>query len=88
MQVTDYIRGQVAKVLGYATADAIDTRTPLIDMGFDSLMVIELSNSITSLLGEKYAPSALLDTPTIEQIGAAVAERMSASASRETSGVT
>jgi acyl carrier protein len=85
--VADYIRGQVAKVLGHASSDAVDTRTPLTDMGFDSLMVIELSNSITSLMGEKYEPSALLDTPTIEQLAVAVAGRMSASASRETSGV-
>lgn len=85
--VTDYIRAQVAKVLGHASSDAVDTRTPLTDMGFDSLMVIELSNSITSLMGQKYEPSALLDTPTIEQLAVAVAGRMSASASRETSGV-
>ena len=76
--VSEYLRAEAAKILGFAASDAIDPATPLHDLGFDSLMAIELSNVITSLTGQKFSPATLLETPTIRDLAGAIAAQWAA----------
>jgi myxalamid-type polyketide synthase MxaB len=75
--VTDYIFQEVVRVLGLQTLETVDHTTPLRDLGFDSLMAIELSYSITSLVGRRLSPGKLLETPTVADIAKAVTEEIS-----------
>ena len=78
--VTDFLRAEAAKVLGFGASDAIDPATPLHDLGFDSLMAIELSNTITSLTGRKFSPATLQETPTIHDIAHSIAAQWASAA--------
>ncbi|PTL81638.1 type I polyketide synthase [Vitiosangium sp. GDMCC 1.1324] len=65
----EFLRGQVASVVGLASADAVEVTQPLLELGFDSLMAVELKNRVESSLGCTLSPSLLFDHPTLEQLG-------------------
>jgi acyl transferase domain-containing protein/NADPH:quinone reductase-like Zn-dependent oxidoreductase/SAM-dependent methyltransferase/acyl carrier protein len=67
----DYIRGEVARVLG-ASAAKLDPDRPLNQMGFDSLMAVELKNHIDTDLALSLPTGALMEAPTIHTLAAAV----------------
>jgi amino acid adenylation domain-containing protein/thioester reductase-like protein len=47
------VRETVAKVLGFASADQVDVKSPLQDIGFDSLTAVVMRNQLTNLTGLK-----------------------------------
>lgn len=53
-----------------STPEAPETDRPLIEMGLDSLMAVEFSTELQSILGEQIpiAPTMLFDHPTIDAI--------------------
>jgi acyl carrier protein len=63
-----YLQEQARKVLGLDSVQAVGERTPLNELGLDSLMAVELRNLLGSSLGLKKALPATLvfDYPTIE----------------------
>ena len=61
------LREQAAKVLAARPA-AIDPRRPLSDLGLDSLMAVDLQNTLSAALGVKLAPTVLLEHPTLEAL--------------------
>jgi NADPH:quinone reductase-like Zn-dependent oxidoreductase/acyl carrier protein len=67
----EYIRGEVARVLG-ASAAKLDPDRPLNQMGFDSLMAVELKNHVDTDLALSLPTGALMEAPTINTIAAAV----------------
>lgn len=71
----DYIRQEVARVLG-ASAAKLDPDRPLNQMGFDSLMAVELKNHIDTDLALSLPTGALMETPTIHTVAAAVLDLM------------
>jgi acyl transferase domain-containing protein len=66
----DWVNERAAQLLGLDTGEAVGPRTPLQDLGFDSLMAVELRNLLGSGLGlEKPLPATLVfDFPTTEAI--------------------
>ncbi|RKH44328.1 alpha/beta fold hydrolase [Corallococcus sicarius] len=64
-----FLRRQVASVVGLATADAVEVTQPLLELGFDSLMAVELKNRVESSLGCTLSPALLFDHPTLGQLG-------------------
>lgn len=64
-----YVQGHAAKVLGLSAAQ-VSERTPLNEMGLDSLMAVELRNLLGSGLGLKRSLPATLvfDYPTVGAI--------------------
>ena len=53
---------------------------PLTDLGLDSLMAVEIENSIESSIGVALPPASLMRARTIGQIAALIAEHMGATA--------
>ena len=73
--VTDIVRGEIAQILRIAP-ERIEPSVSLLDMGMDSLMAVELATSIEGRLGVQLSALALSDAPTIERIGARIAQQL------------
>ena len=67
-QLLEFIRAQAVKVLGLASAHAIPSRQPFSELGLDSLMAVELRNSLSAALGAPLPATLLFDYPTGEAL--------------------
>lgn len=64
---------ETAKVLGLDAAGAIDTARPLVDMGLDSLLAIELVGGLRKATGRGLPATLVFDHPTIDALAAHLA---------------
>jgi myxalamid-type polyketide synthase MxaC len=62
-----YLAEEMARILRVPFA-AVDREKPIVNMGFDSLMSIELKNQIQTDLGVSVAISRLIQSPTILEL--------------------
>ncbi|MFD0344861.1 SDR family NAD(P)-dependent oxidoreductase, partial [Streptomyces sp. NPDC127117] len=60
----ELVRGETARVLGIATPAQIKPRRGFVEMGFDSLMAVELRNGLTKQTGFKLPATLIFDFPT------------------------
>jgi len=63
-----HIQAQLAKVMGFGEASAIDPHENFGDLGMDSLMAVELNNRLQTSLGCPVSQGLLFDYPTVEAL--------------------
>ncbi|WP_443093109.1 type I polyketide synthase [Embleya hyalina] len=87
--VLDWVRDQVAVVLGHPAGTAVDADQAFTHLGFDSLTSVELCNRLASSTGLRLASTLVFSYPTPRELGRYVfdllrpAERASADADED-----
>ena len=65
----DYLQSETLRILGLDAGDIIDPDKPLMDLGLDSLMAVEMRNALSSAIGQNLSATLLFDYPTLESVG-------------------
>ncbi|MEU4268202.1 SDR family NAD(P)-dependent oxidoreductase [Streptomyces sp. NPDC026092] len=90
--VEESVRTDVAAVMGYASADAVDTVRTFKELGFDSLTAVELGDRLSTTAGFRLPATLIFDHPTTEAVVRYVRDELlgapedSTAAARTTSG--
>jgi aryl carrier-like protein len=68
-----FLREQIARSLGLANPDVVESKAPISSSGLDSLMALELRNRIDADIGISVSVSKLLGNCTLETLAAELA---------------
>ncbi|MFI8091359.1 type I polyketide synthase [Streptomyces sp. NPDC086080] len=63
-RMIDLVRARVAAVLRHSSTSAVDPDKAFSELGFDSLMAVELRNTLSEQTGLRLPPSIIFDQPT------------------------
>ena len=66
--VLGHVAGRARHVLGQDDTFAVDERLPLKEVGLDSLMAVELRNTLTRSLGTSLPATLLFDHPSLDAL--------------------
>jgi acyl carrier protein len=62
----------MAEVLGHTASDAIDPERGLLELGFDSMMAVELRNRLNTATGLRLPTTVAFDHPSANELAAHV----------------
>ena len=62
------VEAAVKEVLGMTEEHVLDLDAPLQDLGFDSMLSVELSGKLSEMTGERVAATVAYDYPTVRQL--------------------
>ncbi len=74
--VLQLVRSEVAAVLGYSSPNAIDVRRALKDLGFDSLLAVELRNRLNTATNTQLPATLAFEHPTPEAMASYLLEEI------------
>jgi len=77
------VKAQAARVLGYRRDEVVPVDVPLMDLGLDSLMAVDLRNHLQTALGQEMSPTVVFDYPTVSEIADMLEARLWASQKEE-----
>ncbi|MFF2791066.1 phosphopantetheine-binding protein [Streptomyces sp. NPDC058049] len=66
--VLDAVRPEVAAVLALPSTDDLDVHAELLDLGFSSLMAVELRNRLGEITGIEVPPALVYDHPSAQDV--------------------
>jgi NADPH:quinone reductase-like Zn-dependent oxidoreductase/acyl carrier protein len=61
-----HMQEEAARVMGHPSPEAIDAKAPLTELGFDSLMAVEMANQLGAAAGMSLPTTLLFDYPNLE----------------------
>lgn len=64
----EYLRSQIRQILGLSPSYFVDEHEPLVRMGLDSLMAVELRNQLSAALERPLMATLLFDHPTLSAL--------------------
>ncbi|MEU8703530.1 type I polyketide synthase, partial [Streptomyces sp. NPDC048680] len=82
-KVLEMVRDRVAKVLGHASAQAIEADRPFQELGFDSLSAVELRNVLNLTTGLRLPATLVFDYPTSRAVAGYIDGELDGSGVRE-----
>ncbi|MEV5989681.1 beta-ketoacyl synthase N-terminal-like domain-containing protein [Streptomyces sp. NPDC052051] len=65
-------------IMGHSVEEEITADTALLDIGFTSMMAVELRNRMTEVTGLELSPAVMYDHPTFAELAVYVSDRMAA----------
>jgi acyl transferase domain-containing protein/NADPH:quinone reductase-like Zn-dependent oxidoreductase/NAD(P)-dependent dehydrogenase (short-subunit alcohol dehydrogenase family) len=80
--VAGFVHQRASHALGIDSRKPIDPRTPLGDLGLDSLLAVELRNTLSRAIGEPLPVTLLFDYPTLDALTGCLLELLEPESSR------
>ncbi len=74
--IARYLQERVAKVVGYQDPSQVDRELTLLELGFDSLMAVQLRNALRSNLGTDVPIGKLFDSTSVDGLADLLQERL------------
>jgi acyl transferase domain-containing protein/acyl carrier protein len=78
-----YLREELARALRFKSAEQVQPRQRLFDLGLDSLTIVELSGRLQANLGIPLPSTILFDFPTVDALGTYLARKVLPEATAE-----
>jgi acyl carrier protein len=78
-----HVREQAARILGYASAQALDTGQALSDLGLDSIMAVNLTELLEGMIGWRLPATLLFNYPSVDALAGYLAAELAAQTAAE-----